>query len=59
MEEAAYGLNCKVRSFNLKYPGLQLMQIHEKNLHEWVPVVETIRSRLESWESRFLSFGDL
>jgi hypothetical protein len=56
LNEAASILICKVGKFPLLYLGLSIGG-DPRRLSFWEPVVNTIKSRLSGWKSRFLSFG--
>nr|ABN05720.1 RNA-directed DNA polymerase (Reverse transcriptase) [Medicago truncatula] len=56
LTEAASLLNCKVGSLPFTYLGLPIGG-NPRRLSFWEPVVHRIKSRLSSWQSRFLSFG--
>ena len=56
LNEAASILNCKVGTVPFLYPGLSIGG-NPRRLAFWDPVVNTIKSRLSGWQSRFLSFG--
>lgn len=54
--EAASILNCKIGKVPFVYLGLSIGG-DSRRLKFWEPVVDTIKSRLSGWKSRFLSFG--
>ena len=54
--EAASLLNCKVGKILFLYLGLSIGGDLRK-LAFWEPVIDTIKTRLAGWQSRFLSFG--
>jgi len=54
--EAASILNCKVGKIPFLYLGLSIGGDPRK-LAFWEPVIDTIKTRLAGWQSRFLSFG--
>jgi hypothetical protein len=56
MNEAASILNCKVGKVPFTYLGLSI-EGDPRRLVFWEPVLDTIKSRLSRWKSRFLSFG--
>ena len=56
MYKAASILNCKVGKIPFLYLGLSIGG-DPRRLTFWEPVVNTIKSRLSRWQSRFLSFG--
>jgi hypothetical protein len=56
LNEAASILNCKVGKIPFLYLGLSIGG-DPRRLAFWDPVVNTIKSRLSRWQSRFLSFG--
>jgi len=56
LNEAASILNCKVGKIRLLYLGLSIGG-DPRRLTFWELVVNTIKSRLAGWQSRFLSFG--
>ncbi|XP_024632642.1 uncharacterized protein [Medicago truncatula] len=56
LTEAASLLNCKVGTLPFTYLGLPIGG-NPRRLAFWEPVVNRIKSRLSSWQSRFLSFG--
>lgn len=56
LTEAASLLNCKVGSLPFTYLGLPIGG-NPRRLSFWEPMVNRIKSRLPSWQSRFLSFG--
>lgn len=55
LHEAASILNCKVSKIPFMYLGLSIGG-DPRRLAFWEPVVNTIKSRLSGWQSRFLSF---
>lgn len=54
--EAASILNCKVGKIPFVYLGLSIGG-DPRRLAIWEPVLQTIKSRLLGWQSRFLSYG--
>ena len=50
-------LNCKIATLPLVYLGLPVGG-DCRRLNFWEPVVNHIKSRLSSWKSKYLSFGD-
>lgn len=56
LNEAAYIMHCKVGKVPFMYSGLSIGDDPRK-LVSWEPVLDTIKSRLSGWQSRFLSFG--
>jgi len=54
--KAASLLNCKVGKIPFLYLGLSIGGDPRK-LAFWEPVIDTIKTRLAGWQSRFLSFG--
>jgi len=54
--EAASLLNCKVGKISFLYLGLSIGG-DPRRLVFWEPVINTIKSRLAGWQSRFLSYG--
>jgi hypothetical protein len=56
LAEAATILNCKVGKVPFLYLGL-FIGGDPRRLAFWDPVMHTLKSRLSSWKSRFLSFG--
>jgi len=54
--EAATILNCKVGKVPFLYLGLSIGG-DPRRLAFWDPVMHTIKSKLPSWKSRFLSYG--
>jgi len=54
--EAASLLNCKVGKISFLYLGLSIGGDPRK-LAFWEPVINTIKTRLAGWQSRFLSYG--
>jgi len=56
LNEAATILNCKVGKVLFVYLGLSIVG-DPRRLAFWDPVLNTIKSRLTGWHSRFLSFG--
>lgn len=56
LNEAVYIMHCKVGKVPFMYSGLSIGDDPRK-LVSWEPVLDTIKSRLSGWQSRFLSFG--
>jgi hypothetical protein len=56
LNEAASVLNCKVGKVPFMYLGLSIGG-DPRRLAFWEPVLNTIKSRLTGWHSRFLSYG--
>jgi hypothetical protein len=56
LTEAASILNCKVGKVPFLYLGLSIGG-DPRRLAFWNPVLNSIKSRLAGWQSRFISFG--
>jgi len=56
LSEAALVMNCRVGAFPFVYLGLPIGGDPRK-LNFWRPVLNSIKSRLSNWKSKFLSFG--
>lgn len=56
LNEATSILHCKVGKVPFLYLGLSI-DGDPRRLEFWDPVLNTIKSRLMKWQSRFLSFG--
>lgn len=54
--EAASFLNCKIGTFPFVYLGLPI-GADGRRMTTWKPVLEKIKSRLASWDSKHLSLG--
>jgi hypothetical protein len=57
LSEAAMVLSCKVGSVPFVYLGLPIRG-NARRLTFWEPLLNRINSRLSSWNSKHLSFGD-
>ena len=57
LSEAAMVLSCKVGSIPFVYLGLPIGG-NARRLAFWEPLLNRLKSRLSSWNSKHLSFGD-
>lgn len=56
MNQEAELLHCKIGSLPFKYLGFPIM-VNYKRLAAWEPMVENMKKRLVSWDSKHILFG--
>ncbi|KAK2438342.1 E3 ubiquitin-protein ligase UPL1 [Trifolium repens] len=56
MRLASVFLNCRVGSISFKYLGLSV-GANIRRETTWVPLLNSLRKRLEGWANRFVSLG--